>query len=61
MKYTKEQLKRFVSELQHGDLELTGWEAGFLESVGEKLAKGWTLSERQVGILERLHHEKAPE
>lgn len=60
MKYTKEQLKRFVSELQESDLELSKWEEGFLESVADKLSKGWTLSDRQIEILERLYAEKTP-
>lgn len=57
MKYTKEQLARFVSELQEGDLELTRWEIQFLDSLSEQLAKGWTLSERQIDILDRLYAE----
>lgn len=60
MKYTKEQLKRFVSELQEAGLELSKWEEGFLESVADKLSKNWTLSERQIEILERLYADKTP-
>ena len=60
MKYTKEQLTRFVSELKESDLELSKWEESFLDSVGGKLSKGWTLSDRQIEILERLYAEKTP-
>lgn len=60
MKYTKEQLARFVSELKESDLELSKWEESFLDSVGGKLSKGWTLSDRQIEILERLYAEKTP-
>lgn len=58
MKYTKEQAKRFVSEIQESELELTNWERTFLGSVSEQLSKGWTLSERQIEILDRLYAEK---
>lgn len=58
MKYTKEQLARFVSELRESDLELTKWERDFLDSMSERLAKHWTLSNRQIDLLDRLYHEK---
>ena len=58
VKYTKEQMKRFVRELQDSDLELSSWERDFLVSLSSKLAKGWTLSERQIALLDRLYAEK---
>lgn len=57
MKYTTEQLKRFVRELR--EVELTGWQTGFVQDVGNKLDQRWALSKRQVEILERLYAEKS--
>lgn len=59
MKYTKEQLKRFVTELHES--ELSNWERGFLARVDYQLIRGQPLSKRQVEVLERLHGEKAPQ
>jgi hypothetical protein len=58
MKYTKEQLKRFVVELRESNL--SKWEVGFVATVNTYLTKGHQLSKRQIEILERLHGEKAP-
>lgn len=58
MKYTTEELKRFVSEIQEANVELSKWEEGFLESVAEQLNTRGTLSDRQVEILDSLYAEK---
>lgn len=58
MKYTTEELKRFVSEIQEANVELSKWEEGFLESVAEQLDTRGTLSDRQVEILDSLYAEK---
>lgn len=38
--------------------DLTDWESNFIESIGNSLSRGWTLSERQEQILERIYAEK---
>lgn len=38
---------------RHG---LTRWELDFLDSIAERLEQGWTLSNRQVEVLERMRN-----
>lgn len=58
MKYTKEQLARFLSELE--DVELSKWEEDFVASVGQQLTERGRLSDRQVEVLDRIYAEKTP-
>lgn len=37
---------------------LTKWEQGFCEDISEKLDCGYSLSDRQAEILERIYEEK---
>lgn len=56
-KQTYEEWLWAIREHAHG---LSVWEAEFIDSIAEQLAERGTLSERQVGILERIYSEKTP-
>jgi hypothetical protein len=48
-----ERLDEVVSGLLDDD-RLTKWERSFVESIGEQLDRGNTLSERQLEVLEKI-------
>lgn len=60
MKYTKEQLARFVDAIQDTGINVSKWEADFVASVGQQLTERGTLSEKQIEILDRIYSERTP-
>ena len=60
MKYTREQLQRFVEDIQEHGVNVSKWESDFVESLAEQLEQRRNLSDRQVEILDRIYSERTP-
>lgn len=60
MKYTKEQLARVIEEIQEHGVNVSKWEADFVESISDQLQQRGSLSEKQVEILDRIYAERTP-
>ena len=52
--------KRWVECIKTEGCRLTPWEEQFVSDIGDRLDSGYTLSDRQVEILERIYAEKTP-
>lgn len=60
MKYTREQLQRFVDEIRENGTNVSKWEADYVDSVADQLERTGRLSDRQVEILDRIYAERTP-
>jgi hypothetical protein len=50
----------WLSEIHENGVNLTTWEADFVESIVSQRERGRKLSDKQVEILERIYAEKTP-
>lgn len=55
---TAKEAHAHLDDLEFPDAALTPWEEDFCASIREKLYAGWTLTERQVETLVRIHEDK---
>jgi len=47
-----------LRELESPSKELTAWELGFLESLGDQLETRGSLTDKQMEVLKRIYEEK---
>jgi len=54
----KQLAAHMLRELESPSKELTSWELGFLESVGDQLETRGSMTDKQMEILKRIYEEK---
>ncbi len=50
----------WLEEIENRGVNLSTWEIDFIESVTLQIKGGREISERQIGIIERIYTERVP-
>lgn len=56
--FTQDDITKMIDRVNSEGRELSSWEEGFMSSITEQWERQAHISEKQLGILERIYSEK---
>ena len=56
----REQIEKWLDAINTDAVNLTAWEIDFVESMTDRLGNGYSFSERQAEIIERIFSQRTP-